>query len=63
MARQVRTTPGAAYDLGYHAEFPHLRSQLPTLGSGSYVGAVCARAVQPYIEMWYERSPLGDGCA
>ncbi|WP_420847119.1 IS200/IS605 family transposase [Nonomuraea basaltis] len=134
MSRQVRTSPGAAYDLGYHvvwcpkyrrpvlggrvkarleellrakaaehdweiialevmpdhvhlfvkphpknspsyvanqfkgytshhlrAEFPHLRSQLPTLWSRSYfvasVGAVSAATVQRYIETQDERAP------
>jgi putative transposase len=46
------------------AEFPHLRSQLPTLWSRSYfvatVGAVSADTVQRYIETQYER-PSKDG--
>ena len=41
------------------AEFPHLRSRLPTLWSRSYfvvtVGAVSASAVQRYIDTQYER--------
>ncbi|MCG5216212.1 IS200/IS605 family transposase [Streptosporangium sp. KLBMP 9127] len=134
MARQVRTSPGAAYDLGYHVvwcpkyrrrvldgrvktrleelirvkaaehgweivalevmpdhvylfvkahpknspsyvanqfkgytshvlreEFPHLRSQLPTLWSRSYfvasVGTVSATTVQRYIETQDEKVP------
>ncbi|WP_433380502.1 IS200/IS605 family transposase [Streptosporangium sp. CA-115845] len=138
MTRQVRTSPGAAYDLGYHvvwcpkyrrpvlggrvkdrleelihakadehgwqivalevmpdhvhlfvrphpknspsyvanqfkgftshhlrAEFPHLRSQLPTLWSRSYfaatVGAVSAETVRRYIETQYERTPKSGG--
>ncbi|MGW4421429.1 IS200/IS605 family transposase [Streptosporangium sp. NPDC004631] len=43
------------------AEFPHLRSQLPTLWSRSYfvatVGAVSAETVRRYIETQYERVP------
>jgi putative transposase len=39
-------------------EFPHLRSQLPTLWSRSYfaatVGAVSAKTVQQYIETQYQ---------
>lgn len=49
------------------AEFPHLRSQLPTLWSRSSfvatVGAVSAETVQRYIETQYERAPKGDGHA
>jgi putative transposase len=140
VTRQVRTSPGAAYDLGYHvvwcpkygrpvlggrvktrleelirarasehgweivalevtpdhvhlfvkshpkdspsyvanqfkgftshhlrAEFPHLRSQLPTLWSRSYfvttAGVVSAQTVQHYIETQYERTPTGGGRA
>ena len=41
------------------AEFPHLRSRLPTLWSRSYfvvtVGAVSASAVRRYIDTQYER--------
>jgi putative transposase len=41
------------------AEFPHLRSRLPTLWSRSYfvasVGAVSAATVQRYIDTQYER--------
>ena len=41
------------------AEFPHLRSRLPTLWSRSYfiasVGYVTERAVQRYIETQWER--------
>jgi putative transposase len=41
------------------AEFPHLRSRLPTLWSKSYfaatVGAVSAATVQRYIDTQYER--------
>ena len=41
------------------AEFPHLRSRLPTLWSKSYfaatVGAVSAAMVQRYIDTQYER--------
>ena len=41
------------------AEFPHLRSRLPTLWSRSYfvvtVGAVSASTVQRYIDTQYER--------
>lgn len=43
------------------AEFPHLRSKLPTLWSRSYfvasVGVVSAATVQRYIETQYERVP------
>ncbi|MEV0150277.1 IS200/IS605 family transposase [Nonomuraea sp. NPDC050733] len=43
------------------AEFPHLRSRLPTLWSRSYfvasVGAVGAATVQRYIQTQYERAP------
>ncbi|GAA2378554.1 IS200/IS605 family transposase [Nonomuraea africana] len=43
------------------AEFPHLRSRLPTLWSRSYfvasVGALSAHTVQRYIETRYERVP------
>ncbi|MFG1973825.1 IS200/IS605 family transposase [Nonomuraea fuscirosea] len=49
------------------AEFPHLRSQLPTLWSRSYfvatVGAVSAETVQRSIETQYERAPKGSGRA
>ncbi|MFF4778072.1 IS200/IS605 family transposase [Microtetraspora fusca] len=45
------------------AEFPHLRSQLPTLWSRSYfvatVGAVSAETVRRYIETQYERPRAG----
>jgi putative transposase len=41
------------------AEFPHLRSRLPTLWSRSYfaatVGAVSAATVERYIDTQYER--------
>jgi putative transposase len=41
------------------AEFPHLRTRLPTLWSKSYfaatVGAVSAATVQAYIDTQYER--------
>ncbi|WP_434091094.1 IS200/IS605 family transposase [Streptomyces flaveus] len=41
------------------AEFPHLKSQLPTLWSSSYfaasVGAVSTQTVQRYIETQWER--------
>jgi putative transposase len=41
------------------AEFPHLKSQLPTLWSSSYfaasVGAVSAQTVQKYIDTQWER--------
>lgn len=48
-------------------EFPHLRSQLPTLWSSSYfaasVGAVSADTVQRYIDTQWERpwKKGGDG--
>ncbi|WP_189167883.1 IS200/IS605 family transposase, partial [Sphaerisporangium melleum] len=49
------------------AEFPHLRSQLPTLWSRSYfvatVGAVSAQTVQRYIETQYERAAKRSGRA
>ncbi|GAA0931012.1 IS200/IS605 family transposase [Streptomyces thermoalcalitolerans] len=50
------------------AEFPHLRSQLPTLWSSSYfaasVGAVSANTVRRYIDTQWERpwrKQKGDG--
>jgi putative transposase len=49
------------------AEFPHLRSRLPTLWSRSYfvatVGAVSAQTVQRYIETQYGRPSKGGGRA
>jgi len=48
------------------AEFPHLRSRLPTLWSRSFfvatVGAVSAATVQRYIDTQYER-PWRKGAA
>ncbi|WP_456094165.1 IS200/IS605 family transposase [Nonomuraea fuscirosea] len=49
------------------AEFPHLRSPLPTLWSRSYfvatVGAVPAETVQRYIDTQDERPSKGGGRA
>lgn len=47
------------------AEFPHLRSRLPTLWSRSYfvasVGAVSAATIQRYVETQDERVPKKAG--
>ncbi|MEU7896045.1 IS200/IS605 family transposase [Nonomuraea sp. NPDC049152] len=47
------------------AEFPHLRSRLPTLWSRSYfvasVGAVSAATIQRYIQTQHERVPKKAG--
>ncbi|MFG3436976.1 hypothetical protein ACGF0J_07000 [Nonomuraea sp. NPDC047897] len=70
MTRQVRASPGAAYDLGYHVVWcPKYRRpvlggrapQLPTLWSRSCfvatVGAVSAGTVRRYIDTRDERAP------
>ncbi|PRX66755.1 transposase IS200 family protein [Nonomuraea fuscirosea] len=73
MIGQVRTSPGAAYNLGYHVVWcpkyrrPLLSSQLPTLWSRSYfvatVGAVSAETVQRSIETQDGPAPKGSGRA
>lgn len=69
VSRQVRTSPGAAYELGHNlvvwcAEFPHLRPQLPTQWSRLHVvatvGAAFAQTVQRYLETHYERVGKGS---
>nr|WP_326646962.1 MULTISPECIES: transposase [unclassified Streptosporangium] len=51
----MRTSPGAAYDLGYHVVWcPKYRR--PVLG-----GRVKTRTVRRYIETQYERTPTSGG--
>ncbi|WP_440064071.1 hypothetical protein [Streptosporangium sp. OZ121] len=67
MTRQVRTCPGAAYDLGYHVVWcPKYRlEELYALWSRSFfvatAGAVSVDTVRRSIELQDDRVPTGGG--